>query len=160
LAPIKDEGGLEDPIGLALGIDTNILCYSLDPAYPEHEKLKDLLIDLSPENRVATNPTILHETYHTLVFSQKWVPSEARKRLRMLLRHPYIEFYNQTKRVCTIGLNLAVENELGGRDALIAANFLANKVSTMHTHDQDLLALGKISWREFHLTFTDPLAEG
>ena len=39
------------------GVDTNILCYALDPAYPEHEKLKNLLIRLSPENRVAINPT-------------------------------------------------------------------------------------------------------
>ncbi|MFQ6094861.1 MAG: type II toxin-antitoxin system VapC family toxin [Candidatus Bathyarchaeia archaeon] len=145
---------------MAIGVDTNILCYSLDPAYPEHKELKDLLLNLSPDNRVAVNPTILHETYHTLVFGQKWVPSEARRRLRMLLRHPYIEFFNQTKRICVVGLNLAVEYELGGRDALIAANFIANKVSTMYTHDEDLLALGKVSWKSFHLIFTDPLADG
>jgi len=53
------------------GLDTNILCYALDPAYPEHKKLKNLLTNLSQENVVAINPTVLHETYHTLVFSQK-----------------------------------------------------------------------------------------
>lgn len=142
---------------MTVGLDTNILCYSLDPSYPEHEELKDLLLNLSPENRVAINPTILHETYHTLVFGQKWVPSEARKRLRMLLKHPYVEFFNQTRKVCIIGLNLAVKLELGGRDALIIANFIANKISTMYTHDQDLLALRKVSWRKFHLTLKDPL---
>jgi len=144
---------------MIVGLDTNVLCYSLDPAYPEHEKLKDLLITLSPDNRVAINPTILHETYHTLVFGQKWVSDEARRRLRMLLRHPYIEFFNQTKKICTTALNLAVKHELGGRDALIIANFVTNKVSTLYTHDQDLLALGKISWRDFHLVFKDPLNE-
>lgn len=143
---------------MAIGLDTNILCYSLDPAYPEHERLKDLLLNLSPENRVAISPTILHETYHTLVFGQKWVSLEARKRLRMLLQHPYVEFFNQTRKTCIIGLNLAVKLELGGRDALIIANFVASKVSTMYTHDEELLALGKISWKKFYLAFKDPLA--
>lgn len=143
---------------MSIGLDTNVLCYCLDPAYPEHEKLKDLLLNLSPDNRVAVNPTILHETYHTLVFGQKWVPLEARKRLRMLLRHPYVEFFNQTRKICIVGLNLAVEHELGGRDALIIANFIANKISTLYTHDQDLLGLRKISWKRFHLIFKDPLA--
>ena len=141
------------------GLDTNILCYTLDPAYPEHEKLKNVLINLSPENRVAINPTILHETYHSLVFSQKWIPSEAGRRLKMLLKHPYIEFFSQTKKTCIIALNLAPQHKLGGRDALIIANFIANKVPAVYTHDQELLALKRISWRSFHVVFEDPLAE-
>ncbi|KPV63597.1 MAG: hypothetical protein AOA66_0729 [Candidatus Bathyarchaeota archaeon BA2] len=76
----------------------------------------------------------------------------------MLLQHPYVEFFNQTKRICIVGLNLAVKHRLGGRDALIIAIFIANKVSTVYTHDQDLLVLSKISWKKFHLTFRDPLA--
>ena len=142
------------------GMNTNVLCYSLDPAYPEHGKLKDLLLNLSPENRVAVNPTILHETYHTLVFGQKWLPSEAKRRLQMLMRHPYVVFFNQTKRTCTIGLNLAVKHNLGGRDALIIANFVANRVPVMYTHDEELLSLKRVSWKNWTLTFVDPLLEG
>lgn len=141
------------------GLDTNILCYALDPAYPEHEKLKNLLIALSQENSVAINPTTLHETYHTLVFGQKWVPNEARRRLKMLLKHPYIEFFSQTKKTSVIALDLSVQHKLGGRDALIIANFLANKVSIIYTHDQELLTLQKLSWKNFRLTFKDPLSE-
>ena len=141
------------------GLDTNILCYALDPAYPEHEKLKNLLIALSQENSVAINPTTLHETYHTLVFGQKWVPNEARRRLKMLLKHPYIEFFSQTKKTSVIALDLSVQHKLGGRDALIIANFLANKVSIIYTYDQELLTLQKLSWKNFHLTFKDPLSE-
>jgi predicted nucleic acid-binding protein len=141
------------------GLDTNILCYALDPAYPEHEKLKNLLIALSQENSVAINPTTLHETYHTLVFGQKWVPNEARRRLKMLLKHPYIEFFSQTKKTSVIALDLSVQHKLGGRGALIIANFLANKVSIIYTHDQELLTLQKLSWKNFHLTFKDPLSE-
>ncbi len=142
------------------GLDTNILCYALDPAYPEHEKLENLLIGLSLEDRVAINPTILHETYHTLVFAQKWVPSEAGRRLKMLLNHPYIEFFSQTKKTCIIALNLAMQHKFGGRDALIMANFIVNKVPAVYTHDQELLARKKISWKDFHVAFKDPLDEG
>jgi predicted nucleic acid-binding protein len=144
---------------MIVGLDTNILCYSLDPAYPEHQKSKSFLLTLSPDNRVAINPTILHETYHTLVLSQKWVPEEAKRRLKMLLRHPYIEFFNQTKKTCSVALDLAVEYKLGGRDALIVANLVTNKVALIYTHDQDLLVLKKITWRNLHLTFKDPLEE-
>lgn len=38
---------------MTVGLDTNILCYALDPAYPEHEKVKELLLNLSPENLIA-----------------------------------------------------------------------------------------------------------
>jgi len=140
-----------------IGLDTNILCYALDPAYPEHSNLKNLLINLSPENTVALNPTVLHETYHTLVFSLEWFPEEAAGRLLMLLKHPYVEFFNQTKKTTQIALNLSVKHNLGGRDALIIANFLANKVHTIHTHDEELLKLQRISWKNFSVTFKDPL---
>jgi len=142
---------------MIVGLDTNVLCYSLDPAYPEHEMAKNLLITLSPDNRVAINPTILHETYHTLVFGQKWVSDEAERRLKMLLKHPYVEFFNQTRKICNVALSLAVKHELGGRDSLIIANFVANKISTIYTHDRELLALEKISWKNFHVIFKDPL---
>jgi len=142
---------------VTVGLDTNILCYALDPAYPEHDKVKHLLTNLSPENMIALNPTILHETYHTLVFSLQWFPEEAAGKLSMLLKHPYIEFFNQTKKTTQIALNLSVKHNLGGRDALIIANLIANKVSTIYTHDQRLLTLRNLSWKCFHLTFKDPL---
>ena len=142
---------------MIIGLDTNVLCYALDPAYPENAKLKELLFSLSPENRLAINPTIIQETYHTLVYSQKWVPNEAQKRLKMLLKHPYIEFYSQTKKTCTIALNIAAQRSLGGRDALITANYVANKVPILYTHDQELLTLKRISWKNFRLTIIDPL---
>jgi len=142
-----------------IGLDTNILCYALDPAYPEHDNVKDLLTNLSSENTVALNPTILHETYHTLVFSLEWFPEEAAGRLSMLLKHSYIEFFSQTKKTCSVALNLSVRHKLGGRDALIIANFLVNKVPTIFTHDRELLKLQKLSWKNFSVTFKDPLTE-
>jgi predicted nucleic acid-binding protein len=142
---------------MIVGIDSNILIYALDPAYPEHNNLRELLVKISPKNRIAINPTILHETYHTLVFSQKWVPSEAARRLKLLLKHPYVEFFSQTKDVCITALNLAERYGLGGRDSLIIANFIMNKVPVIYTHDQEIKNLGKIKWRNFYITFKDPL---
>ena len=142
---------------MIIGLDTNVLCYALDPAYSEHEELKGLLFSLSPENRLAINPTTLQETYHTLVCSQKWVPNEAQKRLKMLLKHPYIEFYSQTKKTCAIALNIAAQHNLCGRDALITASYVANKVPILYTCDQELLTLKRISWKSFRLTIKDPL---
>ena len=144
---------------MTIGLDTNILCYALTSCYPEHEKVKDLLITLSPENLVALNPTVLHEAYHTLVYYSEWFPEEAAKRLTALLRHPYIEFYNQTQKTSLIALNLAVKNKLDGRDALITANYIANKITIMYTHDKALLKLQKITWKNTYLTYKDPLIQ-
>jgi predicted nucleic acid-binding protein len=139
------------------GLDANITCYALDEAYPEHEKLKDLLLNLSSDNKIAVNPTTIHETYHTLVFSQKWLEEDAADALKILLRNPYVEFFNQTKFNTNVALKLAVQHKLGGRDALIAANFLSNQISIMYTHDKELLKLQKITWKNKSLTFKDPL---
>jgi len=144
---------------LTTGLDTNILCYALDPAFPEHKNIPNILLELSSENHIALNPTVLHETYHVLVYRLQWNPQEAAERLSLLLKHPYIEFFNQTKQTSTVALHLSVKHKLGGRDALIIANFLTNKIQTILTHDKELLTLQKISWKNSHITFKDPLNE-
>jgi predicted nucleic acid-binding protein len=144
---------------MIVGLDANIICYAFDDAYPEHEKLKDLLLKLSPDNKIALNPTTIHEAYHTLVFSQKWTPEESADALRVLLNNPYSEFFNQTRKTSIIALNLSVQYKLGGRDALITANYVANKITIMYTHDKALLKLQKITWKNTSLTYKDPLIQ-
>jgi len=141
---------------MIVGLDTNILCYSLDFAYTENEKLENLLINLSPENLVALNPTVLHEAYHTLVHYLEWTPEEAARRLSALLKHPFVAFLNQTRKTSQTALNLAVKHNIDGRDALMVANLLANKISVMYTHDKELLKLVKITWKNTSLAFKDP----
>jgi predicted nucleic acid-binding protein len=138
------------------GLDANVICYALDEAYPEHDKAKSLLLDLSPENKVALNPTTIHETYHVLVFSQKWVTQEAAEALKVLLKNPFVEFFSQTRKTSSIALNLSVKHNLGGRDALIIANFLATQTPIMYTADKELLKLQKIVWKNTSLSFKDP----
>ncbi len=143
-----------------IGLDTNILCYALDPAFPEHRKFADIWEKLSAEFMIGINPTVLHEAYHTLVYSQKWSREEARTRLGMLLRHPYIRFFNQTKSTCSLALVLAGKYDLGGRDSLILANFLANGISVIHTHDHELLEFRSVEAKTWRLRLLDPLTEG
>lgn len=142
---------------MIVGLDSNILCYAMDPAYPEHETLSGLLRNLSPDSVVALNPTVVHETYHVLVFYLEWLPQEAAERLTLLLRHPHVQFFNQTRKTTQIALQLSVKHGLGGRDALIVANFLANKVPIIYTHDDELLKLKKVTRQDAHITFQDPL---
>ncbi len=106
---------------------------------------------------MGINPTVLHETYHTLVFGQKWASSEARLRLHSLIQHPYFEFYNQTRRISQMALDLASHYSLGGRDSLIIANLMANDVPVLLTHDDEILKLKRIVWRRSAIKFEDPV---
>ncbi|XES78058.1 MAG: type II toxin-antitoxin system VapC family toxin [Candidatus Bathyarchaeia archaeon] len=142
---------------MIVGLDANILCYALDDAYPEHEALKNLLLELTPENKVALNPTTIHESYHTLVRSQKWLPEKAADALITLITLPNTEFYSQTRKTSTLALNLSVQYNLGGRDALIIANYMANQIPTLYTHDKKLLKHQKITHKNNNLTIKDPL---
>ena len=44
---------------------------------------------------------------------------------------------NQTQKTSLIALNLSVKNSLDGRGALIIVNYIANKTSTIYTHDEE-----------------------
>ncbi len=142
---------------MIVGLDTNIICYALDGDYPENKKLSNLLLNLSTENKIAINPTTIHEAYHVLVFGEKWHTEEAAHAIKLLLKNPYIEFYNQTKKTSTIALDLSVQYNLGGRDSLIVANFIANQTPTLYTHDKELLRHQKITWKNTNLILKDPL---
>jgi predicted nucleic acid-binding protein len=119
--------------------------------------LKDLLLNLSLEKALAVNPTVIHESYHTLVYGQKFTRSEASHRLGLLLKHPYIFFLNQTRRTCQIGLELADRYVLGGRDAQILADYIGGKVPVVYTHDRDLASIQRVAWRSASLEIRDPL---
>jgi predicted nucleic acid-binding protein len=142
---------------MIVGLDTNIICYALDEDYPENKLLNDLLPNLSPENKIAINPTTIHEAYHVLVFGEKWHPEEAAHAIKLLLKNPYIEFFNQTRKTSMIALNISVKYNIGGRDALIIANYLANQTPTLYTHDKTLLKHKKITYKNTNLTIKDPL---
>ncbi|TFH21996.1 hypothetical protein E4G67_04975 [Candidatus Bathyarchaeota archaeon] len=86
-------------------------------------------------------------------------PKETEDALRVLLNNPFSEFFNQTRKTSIIALNLSVQYKLGGRDALITANYITNKIPIMYTLDKTLLKLQKITWKKTSLTYKDPLIQ-
>lgn len=140
------------------GLDTNILCYAIDPAFTEHKRAETFLKEkLSAKSMIATNATIIHETYHTLVYKQKWVRQDAGARVLSFMRLKNVIFFNQAKSIVRNGIYLANKYGLGGRDALILGNYLFNGVSKMFTHDKELVGLSKISLGGKELSFSDPI---
>jgi predicted nucleic acid-binding protein len=142
---------------MTVGLDSNIVCYLLDPAFPEHERLASFVESLSPQSTAAVNPTVLHESYHVLVYDRRLFRQDARTRLRTLLRHPFVEFFNQTKATSILAMNLAERYELGGRDSLMMANFLANHAREVYTHDSGLSTIGEMEWKGLRMMVSDPI---
>jgi len=122
-----------------LAIDSNVLIAYLDLEHPQHSKVASLAA-----RKVALNPTVIHETYHTLVFKLKWRPEETAGTLSELLDDPTILFLNQTKETTRAGVQLAKQYSLGGRDALILASFLNPSVPEIITFDRMLIQLRRV----------------
>ena len=122
-----------------LAIDSNVLIAYLDKEHPQHSKVTVL-----SSRRVALNPTIVHETFHTLVFKMKWAPDDASGVLIEMLDDTNILFLNQTKDTTRIGLRFAERYALGGRDALILASFLNPSISGFKTFDKELIRLRRV----------------
>lgn len=122
-----------------LALDSSVLIAYLDGEHPQHNRAASLV-----SKKIALNPTVVHETYHALVFKLKWRSQEAGQVLRDVLEEDDLLFLNQTRATAKIGLRLAERYALGGRDALILASFLAPSVSEMVSFDKQITALSKI----------------
>ena len=140
-----------------VGLDTNILCYALDPAFLEHKNSSSILKKISPEFKIAINPTVIHETYHTLVCKQNWLREEASHRLFSVINQRNVIFYNQTKLTSRNAMLLANKYRLGGRDSLILSNYLFNNVGLVYTHDSTILKLESILIGAREVRLADPL---
>jgi predicted nucleic acid-binding protein len=135
-----------------LGVDTSVLVAYLDKGHPSHRQAEYLA-----DRRVALNPTVIHEAYHTLVFKMKWTEDEASRMLTVAYSDEKNVFLNQTRRTTGAGLKIAAEHhKLGGRDALILANFLVGKIPELVTFDKDLLALRKVSYGRSSISIRHP----
>jgi predicted nucleic acid-binding protein len=122
-----------------LALDSNVLVAYLDGEHPEHNKVRSLA-----SRRVALNPTVVHETYHTLVFKMKWAAAEAAEALTEMLNDAHVLFINQTRETTRIGLKFAERYSLGGRDALILASFVNPSIAEFRTFDKEMLRLRRV----------------
>jgi len=134
-----------------LGIDTNVLVAYLDQDHPDHVKVSRL-----SNRKVALNPTVIHEAYHALVFKLKWNEDEASEVLKEAVNDENNIFINQSLTTTLAGLEMASEHHLGGRDALILANFLGGKIRKLLTLDEDLLKLKTVKYGKERLEIIRP----
>lgn len=137
-----------------IGLDSNILAYSLDPTFREHRQAKRVILKVDAR---YVNPTVIHEVYHTLVFKRKMEPEAAGRKLIEFLRDEKTFFVNQTKSVSLLSLSLASKFGLGGRDSLIIGCYLHAKLSKMFTHDEEILRIKILSFRGKTIEFMDPI---
>src|SRR4030067_205516 len=65
----------------------------------------------------ALNATVVHETYHTLVFRRRISPNDSKIKISSFLKNQRTTFLNLTKAVSLFALDLATKTDLGGRDS-------------------------------------------
>ena len=136
------------------GIDSSILVYALDPTTDEHVSARDSILSTQAW---AINPTVVHESYHALVFKRGMSPGDARLKLGAFIRDRRTTFLNLTKTISLFSLDLGPKLSLGGRDALIVGCYLRNGMETTLTHDKDLLSLQRLRFKDREMKFVDPL---
>jgi predicted nucleic acid-binding protein len=85
----------------------------------------------------------MHETYHTCVFKLRLDPKEIVKVLLSYLK--FALCLPITEKTIELGLKLALEHNLGGRDSLILASYVSSlQVNKFVTFDGALLNIGQI----------------
>jgi predicted nucleic acid-binding protein len=120
------------------GIDINILIYALHKDFPEHKKSVSVFLEkIRNEQPLAVSCIIFMEVYHTLVHKVKIPANEVKNRLKALILSSNTLVLEITTKSILHALELAEIRNLGGRDALIAANYLENSISTIISHDKD-----------------------
>ena len=137
-----------------LGLDTNVLVAYLDDDHPQHNETRTLR-----KSTIALNPTVSHEAYHTLVFKMKWNDKEASDMLKDIITDENNLFISQSFRTTLVALDIAAQYHLGGRDALIIANFFVGKVRELRTFDEELLEKRKIRYGRKSILIRRPYRE-
>ena len=137
-----------------LGIDSNVLVAYLVQEHPDHSRVRSLA-----DKTHAVNPTIIHETYHTCTFKLKRSPEQTAK---VLLSYTKLAlFLPITEKTTELGLKLALDHGLGGRDALILASYFSSRqVSRFVTLDESLLRIGQIKSGSKMLKISTPTHRG
>jgi len=133
-----------------LGIDSNVLIAYIVKAHPDHDK-----VGLVEKKNHAVNPTVIHETYHTCVFKLRAEPKDVTSLLLDYMRRAL--FLDMTHVTAEVGLKIASDYGIGGRDSLILASYLmSGYVSEFVTFDRTLLGMEKVSHGGRRLRIVSP----
>jgi len=120
------------------GIDSNILVYALNKDLPEHLPCKQLLIDIINGIELVSLPSVVFmESFHALVKSYKYKEVEVKKRLVALIDSKNINVLVISTSSVLLAFEIAEKFKTGGRDSLIAASLLENKIQEIYSHDSD-----------------------
>jgi predicted nucleic acid-binding protein len=120
------------------GIDSNILVYALNKDLPEHLPCKQLLINIVNGKELVSIPSIIFmECFHALVNSFKYKEAEVKKRLSAIIDSININVLDITTSSILFAFEIAEKYKTGGRDSLIAASLLENKIQEIYSHDSD-----------------------
>jgi predicted nucleic acid-binding protein len=120
------------------GIDSNILVYALNKDLPEHLACKELLIDIVNGKELVGIPSIVFmEGFHALVKAFKYKEAEVKKRLIAIIDSKNINVLDISTSSILFAFEIAEKYRTGGRDSLIAASFLENKIQEIYSHDSD-----------------------
>lgn len=120
------------------GIDSNILVFALNKDLPEHLPCKELLIDIINGNEVVSIPSIVFmECFHALVKAFKYKEVEVKKRLIAIIDSKNINVLDISTSSILFAFEIAEKFRTGGRDSLITASLLENKIQEIYSHDSD-----------------------
>jgi len=120
------------------GIDSNILVYALNKDLPEHLPCKELLIKIVNGKELVSIPSIVFmECFHALVKAFKYKEVEVKKRLIAIIDSKNINVLDISTSSILLAFEIAEKYRTGGRDSLIAASLLENKIQEIYSHDTD-----------------------
>ena len=120
------------------GIDSNILVYALNKDLPEHLPCKELLINVVSGKELVSIPSIVFmECFHALVKAFEYKEVEVKKRLIAIIDSKNINVLDISTSSILFAFEIAEKYKTGGRDSLIAASLLENKIQEIYSHDSD-----------------------
>ena len=120
------------------GIDSNVIVYTLNEDLPEHAFCKELLKTIITGKEIVSIPSIVFmESFHALVKAYKYKESAVKKRLIAIIDSRNVNVLDITTSTILLAFEIAEKFETGGRDSLIAASLLENKIQEFYSHDSD-----------------------
>jgi predicted nucleic acid-binding protein len=120
------------------GIDSNILVYALNKDLPEHSPCKELLINIINGKELVSIPSIVFmESFHALVKAFNYKEVEVKQRLIAIIDSKNINVLDISTSSLLFAFEIAEKYGTGGRDSLIAASLLENKIQEIYSHDSD-----------------------
>ena len=120
------------------GLDSNILVYALNKDLPEHVPCKELIINVVNGKELVSIPSIVFmECFHALVKAFNYKEIEVKKRLIAIIDSRNINVLDISTSSILLAFEIAEKYRTGGRDSLIAASLLENKIQEIYSHDTD-----------------------